>query len=134
MTKIDIHLEHALIDVRDMDATLGFYRKVLPGWTVRWEGRNDMGGRWAHYGPPGEGQPGYLSLYELPGAAPSGEGFGKEARIEHVGFSHPDVDALERSLASEGIRPDDRVDDGRFRRVYFTDPDGHALEFVQKLA
>jgi catechol 2,3-dioxygenase-like lactoylglutathione lyase family enzyme len=29
--------------------------------------------------------------------------------------------------------PSDRTDDGKYRRVYFDDPDGVEIEFVQKL-
>jgi len=124
-------LEHALIDVRDLGKSLEFYRSVLPGWVVRWEGRTMEGGRWIHFGPPGEGQPGYLSLYETPGAAgPPGE---DALRIEHVGFAHADVAALVERVSAAGIRPNDEVDDGRYRRAYFLDPDGHQLEFVQRL-
>lgn len=124
-------LEHALIDVRNLDRSLEFYRKMLPGWVVRWEGRTMEGARWVHFGPPGGGQPGYLSLYETPEA---GRLAGEEAlRIEHVGFAHADVGSLLELTAASGIRPNDQVDDGKYRRAYFLDPDGHQLEFVQRL-
>ncbi len=128
-----IHLEHALLDVGDMERSLAFYRKLLPSWTVRGEGPAERGARWIHFGPPGEGQPGYLSLYEIRGARPAGEDGEAVVRIEHVGFAHPDVRALAERLAPAGIRPTDEADDGRYRRLYFEDPDGHVLEFVQKL-
>ena len=126
----NVHLEHALLDVRDLDRSLGFYRALLPDWIVRWEGVTMEGTRWIHFGPPGDGQPGYLSLYETPDAK---ESDASGLRIEHVGFAHPEVEELTARLASLGIRPSDRVDDGRYRRAYFVDPDGHDLEFVQKL-
>jgi len=125
-----VHLEHALLDVTDLGKSLAFYREVLPDWIVRWEGTTMEGSRWVHFGPPGEGQPGYLSLYETPGAVRAdGDGL----RIEHVGFAHPDVEGLVARLARGGIDPGDRVDDGKYRRAYFVDPDGHDLEFVQRL-
>ena len=130
MTAHPVHLEHALLDVGDLERSLAFYGKLIPGWTVRWDGRTTEGTSWIHFGPEGEGQPGYLSLYETPGLAPSDS---PGARIEHIGFAHPDVDGLVSRLAAAGIRPTDRVDDGRYRRAYFTDPDGHELEFVQRL-
>ncbi len=133
MNAESIHLEHALLDVRDMTRSLSFYQRLIPGWTIRWEGRTSEDNRWAHFGPPGEGQPGYLSLYELPGGSPPDNGLEGSLRIEHIGFAHPDVEALVARLAAEGIRPGDRADDGKYRRAYFTDPDGHELEFVQKL-
>ncbi len=126
-----VHLEHALLDVSNIQGTLGFYKALLPDWVIRWEGPTMEGDRWVHLGPAGDGQPGYLSLYETPGLA---RGDDSGIRIEHVGFAHPDVNALVASVAAQGITPSDRVDDGRYRRVYFADPDGHELEFVQKLA
>ena len=128
---MNVHLEHALIDVRNLDRSLGFYRTLLPDWVVRWEGRTMEGTRWVHFGPPGDGQPGYLSLYEIPDAKESPAG---GLRIEHVGFAHPDVDGLVQRVSALKLSPPERVEDGAYRRAYFTDPDGHELEFVQKLA
>lgn len=124
----DVRLEHALLSVRDLDRSLAFYRTLIPGWTNRWDGR--PGEIWVHFGPPGEGQPGYLSIYERCGD-PAGNG--EALAIEHVGFAHPDVDGLVARLQAAGIEPDDRADDGRYRRVYYRDPDGHNVEFVQRL-
>ena len=128
----NVHLEHALLDVSDLNRSLAFYRKLIPDWTVRWEGPAADGGRWIHFGPPdSEGQPGYLSLYEIPDAGPAGDD--GRARIEHVGFAHPDVNGLVRRLEADGVRPTDLVDDGRYRRAYYNDPDGHQLEFVERI-
>jgi catechol 2,3-dioxygenase-like lactoylglutathione lyase family enzyme len=120
-----VHLEHALVDVQNLEKSLQFYRSLLPGWGVRWEGQT-----WIHFGPSGDGQPGYLSLYETPAA---GQAEGDGVRIEHLGFAHPDVEGLVKRVAALHLWPTDTVDDGKYRRVYFVDPDGHTLEFVQKL-
>lgn len=125
-----VHLEHALLDVRDMNRSLLFYRALFPDWVVRWEGSTQEGTRWIHFGPSGGGQPGYLSLYETPGA---GQAAGDGARIEHIGFAHPDIEGLATRLAAAGIRPSDRAGDASYRRIYFVDPDGHELEFVEAL-
>ena len=119
----DVRLEHAFLFVRDLDKSLAFYGALFPGWTIRWDGRKEGEGTWVHFGPPGEGQPGYLSLCGGR-AAPNGE---------HIGFTHPDVAALSERLAKAGIRKTDDAEDAHFRRVYFEDPDGHELEFVQRL-
>ncbi len=125
----EARLEHAYLSVTDLDRSLSFYRRILPDWVIRWEGRSE-GGRWIHYGPPGDGQPGYLSLAEQPEAGP----FAPYASLgpQHIGFAHPDVDGLIARLRP-AIQADDYVDDGAYRRVYFSDPDGIELEFVQKL-
>jgi len=127
-----LHLEHVFITIRDAEATLAFYRKIFPGWVVRWEGHADDGGRWVHFGPAGPDQPGYLSLREKRDAAAPDEPY-ETLRIQHVGFAHPDVRTLEARLEKEGIHPDDRADDGLYRRLYYTDPNGIEMEFVEEL-
>lgn len=124
-----VKLEHAYLSVKDLDRSLSFYRRVLPDWVIRWEGRGD-GGRWIHLGPAGDGQPGYLSIAERSEAEPF-EPY-RALGPQHIGFAHPDVDRLIAELRP-GIEPDDYVDDGAYRRVYYSDPDGIELEFVQKL-
>lgn len=134
MNQTTPHLEHALLDVSDLSRSLDFYRELLPDWTVRWSGSTDRGARWIHFGPAVGEQPGYLSLYEIPGASlAAGPAEGESLAIEHVGIAHPDVNALVGRLDRAGIRPVDRTEDGAYRRVYFADPDGHEIEFVQKL-
>jgi len=129
-----IHLEHVFISVRDAGTSLAFYGKVFPEWVVRWEGTTMEGERWIHFGPKGPGQPGYLSLHEDRGARAPDAPY-MSHRIQHVGFAHPDVEGLKARLAKEGIHPDpdERADDGKYRRYYFVDPDGIELEFVQQL-
>ncbi|MBU6427611.1 MAG: VOC family protein [Cyanobacteria bacterium REEB65] len=125
-----IRLEHALVGVADLDETLAFYQILLPDWVVRWDGRPG-GDRWVHFGPADGDRPSYLSLWEdsLREARQVDEGM----RIHHLGFTHPAVEALVHRLAAIGIQPTNRPDDGRFRRAYFRDPNGHELEFVEVL-
>lgn len=84
-----------------------------------------------HFGPSGDGQPGYLSLAEHRSAAPAVEAY-TAIGPQHVGFAHPDIDGLIARLKPT-IAPTDYVDDGRYRRAYFDDPDGIELELVQQL-
>jgi catechol 2,3-dioxygenase-like lactoylglutathione lyase family enzyme len=121
----NVTLEHAFFYVKDLDRALAYYAKILPDWIVRWDGRKEGGYRWVHFGPAGDGQPGYLSICEDADASTKDGG--------HIGFAHPDVAALEAALAKKEIRPTDRAEDGRYRRIYLEDPDGHELEFVQRL-
>jgi len=126
---MQIALEHVYLTVTDLDRTLTYYRAFFPDWVIRWEGTSSVG-RWVHFGPPGEGQPGYLSLAEDPKAgaiAPY-----TTAGPQHVGFSHPDVNALIAQVRGTA-EPSDTADDGKYRRAYFDDPDGIEIEFVQKL-
>jgi len=126
---MEIALEHVYLSIENLDRTLAFYRRLFPDWVIRWEGRTEEG-RWVHFGPPGPGQPGYLSLAEAPEAEP----VTPYSRLgpQHVGFAHPDVDGLITRL-KPAIAPTDYVDDGAYRRAYFEDPDGISIELVQKL-
>lgn len=126
-----VHLEHALLCVRDLERSLAFYRRLFPEWGVRWDGRR-VGEAWVHWGPSGDGQPGYLSLYEVADPAVTVSPAGSRG-VDHIGFAHPDVAGLVARLASLGIAPVDQTVDDQFRRVYFRDPDGYKLEFVQQL-
>ena len=125
-----ITLEHVYLSVVDLDRTLAFYRRLFPDWIVRWEGKR-QDGRWVHFGAAGDGQPSYLSLAEHLGAAAAMTPY-TTVGPQHVGFAHPDVDALIARLAP-AIKPTDYVDDGAYRRAYFQDPDGIELEVVQRL-
>ena len=127
-----ITLEHVNLNVADLERAMAFYRRLLPTWIVRWEGRTSGGEPWLHFGPADrEGQPGYLSIYQE--RAASGTPADGTLRVNHLGFAHPDVNALVDELARDGIAPFDRVDDGAYRRAYFTDPSGHEVELVQRL-
>jgi catechol 2,3-dioxygenase-like lactoylglutathione lyase family enzyme len=131
MAANEVRLEHALLCVRDLERSLAFYRRVFPEWGIRWDGRV-AGDAWVHWGPPGDGQPGYLSLSQA--ADPAGTLSHTGSRgVDHIGFAHPDVAGLVARLTPLGIAPADRTEDDRFRRVYFRDPDGYKLEFVQQL-
>lgn len=121
-------LEHANLNVRSLAKSLPFYERLL-GWEIRWEGLTSQGLRWIHLGPA-EGS-GYLSIYEDPAAFHARED--AAVRVQHLGFAVDDVAGREKALAADGIAPTDRVDDGRFRRVYYADPDGHELELVERL-
>lgn len=123
-----VTLEHVYLSVRNLDRSLAYYRRLFPDWVIRWEG--DAADRWIHFGPAEGAQPGYLSIAEHDDARPF-EPY-KAIGVQHVGFAHPDVNGLIARLRPE-IEPTDTVDDGRYRRAYFDDPDGIELEFIQKL-
>jgi catechol 2,3-dioxygenase-like lactoylglutathione lyase family enzyme len=130
----DIRLEHAFLYVASVERSLAFYRALFPGWGIRWSGDNGSGGSWVHFGPPdrpGELQPSYLSLCDAPADLRPGDARIKQAA--HLGFAHPDVDGVKARVAASGVEATDRIDDGRYRRVYFEDPDGYELELVQRL-
>lgn len=57
---------------------------------------------------------------------------GEDERLLHLAFETPDVDALAAYLTARGVavtRPPDACEKSA---IVVTDPDGHAIEFVQK--
>ncbi|MCK6551830.1 VOC family protein [Myxococcota bacterium] len=139
-------LEHAYLNVTDLDRTLAFYGKLLPGWGVRWSGTNRWGRRWVHFGAPVPQSPGatsaaprelrqpsYLSLSEVPPAPAQQLDYDRPMlAIMHLGFTCDSVEALLARMHGLGEDPTDVVlDDPVFRRAYFVDPDGHELELVE---
>lgn len=126
-----IYLEHALIRVQDSKRSVEFYRKLFPDWIVRWEGASSSGGRWVHFGPKEDSPAGYLSLHEESTFKKGKDGYHSEG-IAHIGFRHPNVMDLVSRVVKMGVEIDDQVEDEHYRRVYFLDPDGNLLEFVEK--
>lgn len=122
-------LEHLLLEVSQLDQTLAFWAILAPGWGVRWDGRPE-GEPWIHLGPEGEGRPPYLSLWARGAVASPGRG---GLRVRHLGFAVEALEPLLARAAAAGLVPHELVVEGRHRRAYFQDPDGHELEFVEEL-
>lgn len=129
----EVKLEHAFLSVADLDASLGFYRKLFPDWDVRWSGTHNRGGRWVHFGDSRAPQASYLSLAERADARRGPEQDGALITIDHLGFAHSDVQALVKRAEGSGLQPSQHFVGDGFRRAYFLDPDGHELEFVEAL-
>ena len=103
-----IHLEHLNLVVADLDRSLAFYRAAFPHWHIRAKGGGDWYGKprtWVHFGDDYQ----YLALSDF------GEGPNRDLV---AGF------AVDNPGAQEPWR----------RNVYFIDPDGFEVEFVQYLS
>ncbi len=133
MNPSNIFLEHVNMPVRDLSQSLRFYQELFPHWRVRWEGQSYHGGKWIHFGDRSM-EASYLSIWENPNAERTPSPSVACLQIQHIGFRYPDVGALVTRLRESGIEPSDLVEEGGFRRAYFTDPDGHELEFIEGLA
>tara|TARA_R110002072_G_scaffold170552_2_gene324189 strand:+ start:123583 stop:124002 length:420 start_codon:yes stop_codon:yes gene_type:complete len=128
-----LRLEHLNLVVRDMQETLAFYQAAMPHWRVRCEGEGTWNGvprRWLHFGDDftyiafgdnGTGQNRNLAGYEL--------------GLAHFAFEVSDLDMLTEQLARAGFQPDSPGNKDPYRRnVYFIDPNGFEVEFVQYLS
>ena len=125
-----IQLEHINLVVNDLPETLKFYRAAFPHWRVREEGGGDWYGkprRWLHFGDDYQ----YLTFND------NGEGearnlAGHQPGLAHFGFVTHNIDAVIGRLEAAGFPvAKDGADDPYRRNVYFIDPNGIEVEFVE---
>ena len=127
------HFEHVNLVGQNIERSLDFYRAAFPHWSLRAEGAGEWYGkprRWVHFGDDYQ----YLAISDF------GEGKNRDRLGHSVGFAHfafavNDLAAMVERLESAGYRLDHYGPDHPFRRnVYFIDPDGFEVEFVQYLS
>ncbi|MCZ4336082.1 VOC family protein [Shewanella colwelliana] len=128
-----IHLEHINLVVTDIDHTLSFYRAAFPHWRVRGGGQGNWYGKprnWVHFGDDYQ----YLAFND------DGEGENRDLTGHQVGLAHfafvtDNIEAVIQRLADEGFAVDkDGAVNPHRRNVYFIDPNGYEVEFVQYLS
>jgi catechol 2,3-dioxygenase-like lactoylglutathione lyase family enzyme len=123
-------VNHLALVTPDMDATVRFYAGVLGMRVVA----TTMAGPMRHYffevGPQNT-----IAFFEIPGAETfakaAGSPMDRAIQMDHVSFNVPDETALEqlrKRLLAAGSEVTEVVDHGFIRSVYFTDPNGIALE------
>ncbi|MCE9685370.1 VOC family protein [Shewanella sp. AS16] len=128
-----IHLEHLNLVVADIPSTLNFYRAALPHWRIRGGDKGSWYGKprnWVHFGDDYQ----YLTFND------SGEGQNRELSGHQVGLAHfafvtSNLDALIARLTQAGFPiAKDGVEDPYRKNVYFVDPSGYEVEFVEYLS
>jgi len=128
-----IQLEHINIVVKDIPAMLKFYQAAFPHWFVREQGKGDWHGKprnWLHFG----------DNYQYIAMSDHGEGEGRDLAGYQVGLAHfayvtSNLVAVINRLQQAGfkIAKDGAVEPHR-KNIYFTDPAGFEVEFVQYLS
>ena len=123
-------INHLALVTPDMDATVRFYVGVLGMRLVA----TTMAGPMRHYFfemAPGN----TIAFFEVKGAEtfakPAGGPSDRAIQLDHLSFDVPDEHALEmlrKRLLAAGSEVTEVVDHGFIRSVYFTDPNGIALE------
>lgn len=128
-----IQIEHLNLVISDLDRSLAFYRAVFPHWRVRAKGGGEWYGKprtWVHFGDDYQ----YLALNEF------GEGENRNLKGHQVGLAHfafvvQNIDAVVERLQAAGHDfSTPGADDPHRRNIYFIDPDGFEVEFVQYLS
>jgi catechol 2,3-dioxygenase-like lactoylglutathione lyase family enzyme len=126
-------INHLALITNDMDATVRFYHRVLGARLVA-----DLAapGHFRHYFF-GLGAENTIAFFEYTNhpvesfAKPAGTPDARAIQFDHVSFNLPDevaLLALRNRLKAAGSEVTDVVDHGFLRSVYFTDPNGIALE------
>jgi len=124
-------LHHVTAIVADLQRTTAFYRDVL-GLALTDESDNDddPGTRHFWFGDA-SGTPGTLvSFLEYPEMEESRDGRGG---VHHFAFGVTSADeqiAWRDYLRSQGVPCSEVFDRGRFKSIYFRDPDGNLLEIA----
>jgi len=119
-------VEHANIDVVDLEATVAFLTTALPHFKVRHRGKTVDGVAWLHIGTDST----YLALNQL-GPDDSSEC----NRLNHVGFVVEDAEAVKRRCLGAGYEEGFVTAAHPYRkRVYILDQEGLEWEFVEYLS
>lgn len=125
-----IQLEHVNLVVTDIEKSLKFYRAAFPHWWVREEGKGEWSGKprtWVHFG----------DNYQYLVFGDNGEGKNRDLSGHQVGLAHfafvtHNLDALISRLADAGFPvAKSGADDPHRKNIYFMDPDGFEVEFVE---
>ncbi|MCH4294824.1 VOC family protein [Shewanella sp. 3B26] len=128
-----VHLEHINLVVHDLEKSLSFYKAAFPHWQVRGGGKGSWYGKprqWLHFGDDYQ----YIALNN-DGEGEARDLTGHQPGLAHFAFVVASLDALIARLEEAGfaIAKDGAPDTGR-RNVYFIDPDGMEVEFVEYLS
>ncbi|MCL1138746.1 VOC family protein [Shewanella pneumatophori] len=127
-----IHLEHLNLVVRDIPTALKFYQAIFPHWQIRGGGESTWHGverNWVHFGDDYQ----YLTFND-DGDADNRDLTGHQVGLAHFAYATDDLDGVVRRLKAAGFEiAKPGMDDPYRRNVYFIDPDGYEVEFVEYL-
>jgi catechol 2,3-dioxygenase-like lactoylglutathione lyase family enzyme len=125
-------INHLALITSDMDATVRFYHGVLGARLVATIGNDAFRHYFFDVGPQNT-----IAFFEYRGAGvkrfakPAGVPDERAVQFDHLSLNLPDEHALESlraRLKEAGCEVTDVVDHGIMRSIYFTDPNGIALE------
>ncbi len=128
-----MHLEHVNLVVQDIPAVLRFYAAAFPHWNVRDEGTGEWNGKprnWLHFGDDYQ----YLAFSDH-GEAANRDLKGHQVGLAHFAYVTSNIAEVIKRLASAGYTPYQNGAEHPYRKnVYFLDPAGFEIEFVEYLS
>ncbi|WP_440874372.1 VOC family protein [Thalassotalea sp. PLHSN55] len=127
-----IHLEHINLVVSDINKSLAFYQAAFPHWQVRGGGEGQWYGKprnWLHFGDDYN----YIAFND-DGVGENRDLTGHQVGLAHFAFVTDNIDAVIERLAHAGFEiAKDGAEDEYRKNIYFIDPAGYEVEFVQYL-
>lgn len=125
-----IHLEHLNLVVKDIPKSLSFYQAAFPHWRIRGGGESDWYGKprkWIHFGDDYQ----YLALNDN-GVGENRDLEGHQVGLAHFAFVTVDIKGMIKRLQGAGFKiAIDGAEDAYRANIYFVDPDGFEVEFVE---
>ncbi len=128
-----MRLEHLNLVVKDISEALAFYKAAFPHWRIRSRGQAEWYGierNWVHFGDDEQ----YLTFND-DGSGENRDLSGHQTGLAHFAYVTDNLKAVMDRLEAAGFKIAKSGADNRFRKnVYFIDPDGFEVEFVEYLS
>lgn len=125
-----ITLEHINLVVNDIEKTVTFYQAAFPHWTIRGGGTSEWHGKprnWLHFGDDYQ----YLTFND-DGVGENRDLTGHQIGLAHFAYVTSSLSDIIKRLAKAGFTVDKEGAEDEYRtNVYFIDPGGYEVEFVQ---
>lgn len=128
-----IYLEHLNLVVKNIPAALSFYQAAFPHWYIRSKGQSEWYGKsrdWLHFGDDYQ----YIT-FNNNGENSNRDLTGHQVGLSHFAFVTNNIEQVINRLAKAGFAIHKPGAEEPYRKnVYFIDPDGFEIEFVQYLS
>lgn len=128
-----MHLEHLNLVVKDIPRALTFYQAAFPHWKIKRKGKAEWYGvkrNWVHFGDDFQ----YLTFND-DGTGENRDLSGHQPGLAHFAYVTDNLQAVIDRMEATGFEVAKPGAENRFRKnVYFVDPDGFEVEFVEYLS
>jgi len=125
-----MHLEHLNLVVRDIPETLVFYQAAFPHWRIRSQGQAEWYGvqrNWVHFGDDYQ----YITFND-DGIGENRDLSGHQTGLAHFAYVTANLRAVINRLETAGFEiAKPGADNPHRKNVYFVDPNGFEVEFVE---
>jgi len=125
-----LYFEHINLAVKNLSVSLKFYQAAFPHWHIRGGGERVWHGKqssWLHFGDDYQ----YIAFNDF-GEGENRDLSGHQVGLAHFAFVTNSLLEVTKRLAQAGFEVAKLGEDGQYRsNVYFVDPDGFEVEFVE---